>query len=316
MKDTKLAIIIPCFNEEEVLSSTVNTLKEVFHNLISKGRISPESFLCFVDDGSRDNTWNLISNASKASFFKIKAVRFTRNYGNQAAILAGLEEVRKTNADAVITIDADLQQDVSKIDEFVSAYEDGYDIVAGVRNNYQTGFFDKLFSNIFYKLINFLGVKLTPNHSEYRLIIRKTLEIISNFHERSIFLRGLFNDLGLKTKYIGYDVKKRDIGESKFSFKSRIKLASDAIVSFSTYPLKLVFLTGIVISLGCFILAIVILVEQIFKVNLIYDIEVYKVWTTFISGVQILSIGIIGEYIGQILTEVKDRPRYIIAEEI
>lgn len=316
MKDTKLAIIIPCFNEEEVLSSTVNTLKEVFHNLISKGRISPESFLCFVDDGSRDNTWNIISNASKSSFFKIKAVRFTRNYGNQAAILAGLEEVRKTNADAVITIDADLQQDVSKIDEFVSAYEDGYDIVAGVRNNYQTCFFDKLFSNIFYKLINFLGVKLTPNHSEYRLISRKTLEIISNFHERSIFLRGLFNDLGLKTKYIDYDVKKRDTGESKFSFKSRIKLASDAIVSFSTYPLKLVFLTGIVISLGCFILAIVILVEQIFKVNLIYDIEVYKVWTTFISGVQILSIGIIGEYIGQILTEVKDRPRYIIAEEI
>lgn len=316
MKDTKLAIIIPCFNEEEVLSSTVNTLKEVFHNLISKGRISPESFLCFVDDGSRDNTWNIISNASKSSFFKIKAIRFTRNYGNQAAILAGLEEVRKTNADAVITIDADLQQDVSKIDEFVSAYEEGYDIVAGVRNNYQTGFFDKLFSNIFYKLINFLGVKLTPNHSEYRLISRKTLEIISNFHERSIFLRGLFNDLGLKTKYIDYDVKKRDTGESKFSFKSRIKLASDAIVSFSTYPLKLVFLTGIVISLGCFILAIVILVEQIFKVNLIYDIEVYKVWTTFISGVQILSIGIIGEYIGQILTEVKDRPRYIIAEEI
>lgn len=316
MKDTKLAIIIPCFNEEEVLSSTVNTLKEVFHNLISKGRISPESFLCFVDDGSRDNTWNIISNASKSSFFKIKAVRFTRNYGNQAAILAGLEEVRKTNADAVITIDADLQQDVSKIDEFVSAYEDGYDIVAGVRNNYQTCFFDKLFSNIFYKLINFLGVKLTPNHSEYRLISRKTLEIISNFHERSIFLRGLFNDLGLKTKYIDYDVKKRDTGESKFSFKSRIKLASDAIVSFSTYPLKLVFLTGIVISLGCFILAIVILVEQIFKVNLIYDIEVYKVWTTFISGVQILSIGIIGEYIGQILIEVKDRPRYIIAEEI
>lgn len=316
MKDTKLAIIIPCFNEEEVLSSTVNTLKEVFHNLISKGRISPESFLCFVDDGSRDNTWNIISNASKSSFFKIKAIRFTRNYGNQAAILAGLEEVRKTNADAVITIDADLQQDVSKIDEFVSAYEDGYDIVAGVRNNYQTCFFDKLFSNIFYKLINFLGVKLTPNHSEYRLISRKTLEIISNFHERSIFLRGLFNDLGLKTKYIDYDVKKRDTGESKFSFKSRIKLASDAIVSFSTYPLKLVFLTGIVISLGCFILAIVILVEQIFKVNLIYDIEVYKVWTTFISGVQILSIGIIGEYIGQILTEVKDRPRYIIAEEI
>lgn len=317
MNNTKFAIIIPCFNEEDVLPLTINTLKEVLHNLIQQKKISPESFLFFIDDGSKDSTWKIILNASTHSFCEIKGARFTRNYGNQAAILAGLNEVRKLDTDAVLVIDADLQQDINKIDEFIEYYEQGFDIVAGIRNNRKTdGFIKRLFSDFFYKLINWLGVNLKPNHSEYRLISKKTLEIIDNFKERNIFLRGLFNELGLKTKYVNFDVRPRAFGESKFSFKSLFQLAMDGIISFSTYPLRLVFITGIIISLGCFLVTFLILLEQILKVNLVWNIEFYKVWTTFISGIQILCIGIIGEYIGQILLEVKGRPQYIIAEEI
>ena len=316
MKDTKFAIIIPCFNEEEALPTTINKLKELMHNLIQKKVVAPESFLVFVDDGSTDKTWEILENASKNSFCSLKALKFSRNYGNQSAIIAGLDMARKLEADAVLTIDADLQQDISKIEEFISAYDEGYDIVAGIRNNYKTSLWKKMFSAIFYKTINLLGVNLNPNHSEFRLINKKTLDIINNFKERNIFLRGLFSDLGLKIKYVNYDVNKRALGESKFSFVSLFKLAMTGIVSYSTYPLRFVFLTGFIISLSCFIVAFLILLEQILKVDLIFEIEFYKVWTTFISGIQILCIGIIGEYIGQILQEVKGRPRYIVVEEL
>ncbi len=317
MKPIKFAIIVPCYNEEDVLPETINKLKEIMHNFIHDKKILPESFLLFVDDGSKDKTWKIISNAAKYSFCCVKALKFTRNYGNQAAILAGLNTAREIGADAILIIDADLQQDVNKIEEFIKYYNEGFDIVAGVKNDYKTySFLKKVFSVLFYKLINWLGVDLRPNHSEFRLISKKTLNIIANFRERNIFIRGLFNELGLKTKYVNFDVKPRKYGQSKFSFKSLFSLAMDGIISFSTYPLRLVFFTGILISTGCFLVAILILIEQLLKVHLILDIEFYKVWTTFISGVQILCLGIIGEYIGQILIEVKGRPQYLIAEEI
>ncbi|MCQ2739069.1 MAG: glycosyltransferase family 2 protein [bacterium] len=317
MESTKLAVVIPCYNEQEVLPYTLDTLEQVILRLIAEKKISEESYLFFVDDGSRDNSWEIITTASQIRKINIKGVKFTTNYGNQSAILAGLNEVRKRGADAVLTIDADLQQDVNKIEEFVKYYEEGCDIVAGVRNDRKTdGFIKKIFSSFFYTFINWLGVRIKPNHSEYRLISKKTLGIIGYYTERNIFLRGLFHELGLKTKYVNFDVKPREHGQSKFSFMSLFALAMSGIVAFSTYPLRLVFFIGISISMISFIVAALIFFEQILKVNLIFDITFFKIWITFISGLQILCIGIIGEYIGQILTEVKGRPQYIIAEEL
>ncbi len=313
---SRLAIIIPCYNEEEVLPSSIKTLENILFDLINKSLISSDSFLLFIDDGSRDSTWEIIKKYKRTSGY-IKAIRFSRNFGNQSAILAGLNETRKLNADIILTIDADLQQDVNKIEEFIKYYYKGYDIVAGVRNNQKSyNFIKRFFTKAFYQLINFLGVNLKPNHSEFRLINRKTLDIISNYKERNIFFRALFNELGLKTKYINFEVSKRQFGKSKFSLKKLFELALDGIVSYSTYPLRIVFLSGIFISSISFVVAVLILLEQLLKVNLIYDIQIFKVWVSFIMGVQILCIGIIGEYIGQILSEVKQRPRYIILEEI
>lgn len=317
MNSVKLAIIIPCYNEEETLPHTLSKLWGVIHELIRDRIISPDSFIFLVDDGSKDKTWEIIQTAHSRSFCKIKAVRFSRNYGNQAAILAGLEEARKLGVDAALTIDADLQQDVNKIGEFVKAYNEGYDIVAGVRNDRSTDtFFKKFCSNAFYKIINLLGVNITPNHSEFRLISRNTLNVLAGFHERNIFLRGLFNELGLETKYIPFDVQKREYGESKFSFFSLMQLAIDGIVSFSIYPLRFVFVIGVLISVTSFIVAVLIILDQILKFTIITNIELFKIWMTFISGIQILCIGIIGEYIGQVLLEVKGRPRYIISKEL
>ncbi len=317
MNSVKLAIIIPCYNEEETLPHTLKKLWDVIHDLIRDRVISADSFIFLVDDGSKDRTWEIINTAHKRSFCKIKAVRFSRNYGNQAAILAGLKESEKLGVDAALTIDADLQQDVNKIRDFVQAYNEGYDIVAGVRNDRSTdSFFKKICSNAFYKIINILGVNITPNHSEFRLISRNTLNILSGFHERNIFLRGLFNELGLDTKYIYFDVKKREYGKSKFSFFSLLRLAIDGIVSFSIYPLRFVFVIGVLISVTSFFVAVLIILDQILKFTLITNIELFKIWMTFISGIQILCIGIIGEYIGQVLMEVKGRPRYIISKEL
>ncbi len=317
MLTPKLAIVIPCFNEEEVISKTINELEKVVLSLINTFKISSDSYLFLVDDGSKDKTWEIINECSKTSKIQVKGVKFTRNFGNQSAILAGYDEVRKLGADMTLTIDADLQQDITKIPEFVESYKQGYDIVAGVKNNRKTdGIIKSLLSEFFYVFINWMGVKLKPNHSEYRLISKRTLDIISHFKEKNIFLRGLFSELGLKTKYIHFDVKEREYGQSKFSLISLFRLALNGIFSYSTYPLRLVFIVGIVISLGSFTVAFLIFLEELFNVNLFYDIEFFKVWTSFIEGIQILCIGIIGEYIGQILLEVKGRPCYLIAQEL
>lgn len=316
MHNTKLAIVIPCYNESEMLPDSLKKIWAVLNILIDDKNISPESFIFLVDDGSTDNTWEIIEKAYQKSEGRVKAYKFTRNFGNQSAIIAGLDAVRRIGADAVITIDADLQQDETKILEFIKAYDEGYDIVCGIRKNRTDGFFKKLCANMFYKFINFLGVNIKPNHSEFRLVSRRTLDILSNYHETNLFIRGLFYDLGLRTKYIYFDVKKRKFGESKFSFISLLRLAIQGIVSFSVRPLRFVFLTGFSIAFVSFLLAIMCIIRLILDVDFMSALEPFEIWETFISGIQILCIGIIGEYIGQILLEVKARPRYIVDNEL
>lgn len=316
MQNPKLAIVIPCFNEAQTLPSSLLKLWNIFNKMIDDKEISSESFVFLVDDGSIDDTWGVIKKAYEQSGSKIKAVRFSRNFGNQAAIIAGLENACKLGADAAITIDADLQQDENKISEFVEAYKEGYDIVCGIRKNRTDGFFKKFCASSFYKVINFLGVNIKPNHSEFRLVSRRTLEILSNYKETNLFIRGLFYDLGLKTKDIYFEVKERKFGESKFSFLSLLALASRGIVSFSVRPLRIVFFLGFGISFVSILLAIACIIRLIFHLNYLPGLELFETWETFATGMEILCIGIIGEYIGQILTEVKARPRYITDEEL
>ncbi len=317
MLNPKISIVIPAYNEEEILQKTIDKMENLLKKLVEKGVLSDESYLLFVNDGSADATWDIIKDANKKNS-AIKGIKFSRNFGNQSAILAGYLSAKKIGCDAVITIDADLQQDVNKIEDFVNAYKEGYDVVCGVRNSYTKKFSLKsVTSSMFYKCMNFLNVPLKPNHSEYRLLSKKALDILDEYKEINIFIRGLVYSLGLKTKYINYDISKRELGKSKFNFYSLSKMALNGMVSFSTRPLDIVFLIGAVISFLSLVFAILFIIGNIFDVKLITnDIGPFRIWQIFVAGLQIFCIGVVGEYIGQILREVKGRPRYIIDEEI
>ena len=199
MNPSKIAVVIPCFNEEESLPNSLRKIWDCMEDLSNKGKISKDSLIFLIDDGSSDKTWEILSEAHRRAPEKVKAIKFTRNFGNQTAIFAGLKMIKIFDVDAAITIDADLQQDENKIEEFVEKFNEGYDIVAGVRENSEEyDFIKKQTSNLFYKLINWLGVNIKPNHSEFRLVSKKVLSLLDLYRENNLFLRGLFYELGLK----------------------------------------------------------------------------------------------------------------------
>ena len=317
MLNPKVAIVIPAYNEEAILQKTIDKMENLMKNYAEKGIFSSESYILFVNDGSADATWDIIKNANKKNPL-VKGIKFTKNFGNQSAILAGYLSAKKIGCDAVITIDADLQQDINKIEDFINAFKDGYDIVCGVRNSYAKKFSLKsLTSMAFYKCMNFLNVPIKPNHSEYRLLSKKALDVLDEYKEINIFIRGLVYTLGLKTKYINYDISKREFGTSKFNFYSLSKMALNGMVSYSTRPLDIVFFIGAVISFLSLVFAFLFMIGNIFDIKLITnDIGPFRIWQVFVAGLQIFCIGVVGEYIGQILLEVKGRPRYIVDEEI
>ena len=317
MQNPKLALVIPCYNEQEVIEITVNRLLEVLSNLADNGKISHESFIYLVNDGSKDSTWEIISNLHSRCPEKVKALNFTRNFGNQRAILAGLLEVRKYNIDCCITLDADLQQDENKIAEFVEKYKDGAHIVCGVRNDRKTdGFMKKHTALAFYKVMNMLGVKIKPNHSDYRLTSKEVLNILSEYKEVNLFLRGIFYEFGYKTEYVNFDVKPRFAGVSKFSAWDLFSLAAKGITSFSVVPLRTVTCIGLLISLCSFILGLDVIWEKLHNTYTLPGWTTLVVTISFIGGIQILCIGVIGEYLGQLFQEVKSRPRYIVETEL
>lgn len=313
-----LALVIPCYNEEAVLRGTIERLMQIMGELEKQKRISAKSFMFLVDDGSTDKTYEIMEEYNKSSSGKVKGISFVKNFGNQKALLAGLLEVRKYNFDCCITIDADLQQDENKIEEFVEKYTEGYELVYGVKNNRNDdSIIKKICAQGFYKLMNILGAKTYPNHSEYRLVSRRITEILSEYTEHNIFLRGIFQEIGESPAIVYYDVKKRQAGKSKFSIFDLFSLAMQGITSFSIVPLRLVTFTGILISFFSFLLGLSAVIERIFVLN-----PIVPGWATivaaisFIGGIQILSIGIIGEYLGQIFMEVKARPRYLVGREL
>lgn len=315
--NTKLAIIVPCYNEELVIKSTTEILLQVLDRIISKGKISNDSYIYLIDDGSKDKTWEIIEELHKTYGERVKATKFIRNYGNQKALIAGLLGVRELGCDCVISIDADLQQDENVIETFVDEYHNGAEIVSGIRNDRKT---DSLFKKItalgFYKLMNLLGVKIPPNHSDFRLVSSKGLEILEKYSEAGLFLRGFFHEIGLKTSYVHFNVKPRKLGSSKFNFFSLTSLALNGITAFSIVPLRIIAAIGVLTVLGSSLLALEVVFEKIFFDDVPSGWATLVILLAFFGGLQIFCLGIIGEYLGQIFNEVKARPRYIKEKDL
>lgn len=307
-----LAIVIPCYNEEEVLPMSISKIKNVVYNLIDENIIASKSFLLFVNDGSKDNTWGIISRAHQEDN-KICGVNLAGNAGHQNALLAGLS-VAVDNCDCAITIDADLQDDVDAIREMVIKHQEGNDIVYGVRASRNSDtWFKRTTAQCFYKFMNFLGVKSVYNHADFRLMSRRAISYFLQFEERNIFLRGIVPLIGYNTAKVYYDRAERLAGESKYPLRKMLAFAFEGITSFSVKPVHMI------IYLGCFFLLISLVIFAWVMWALMTG-HVVQGWASLMlsvwlcSGCILVALGIVGEYIGKIYLEVKRRPRYNIEE--
>lgn len=316
MKKPTLAIAVPCYNEELCVEGTIESLIEVLSDLMAKDKINPDSFIYLVDDGSHDETWEIISRSHEKNNL-VKGLKFIRNYGNQKAHIAGLLGARNLGCDCVVSIDADLQQDQWAIEKFVDKYMEGADIVSGVRNSRDTDtFWKKTTALCFYKFMNLLGVNIPVNQSDYRLVSKKALDILAMYPEKQVFLRGFFNEIGLKNEIVNFDVKPRLYGESKFNYMSLIGLALNGITSFSIMPLRIIAVLGFFMALFAIGLGVEVLVEKYILHTTPAGWATIIVLMAFFGGLQLFCMGIIGEYLGQVYREVKARPRYIVETEL
>ena len=289
---------------------------EYLDELKTRKVVSKDSFICVVDDGSEDNTWNIIENYKKKNP-NLYGVKFSKNFGNQSALLAGMMKSRELGVDCVTTIDADLQQDERTIEKFIEKYEEGNEIVCGIRKDRKTdSFFKKYTALAFYGLMNLLGAKIFPNHSDFRLVGKKALDVLANYKEYNLFLRGIFHELGLKMDYVYFDVRKRPAGTSKFSTSKLILLELDGVTSFSVVPLRLVTIIGIFMWIASFIVGCEVIYEKYVLHTTLKGWATIVFITSLIGGTQTFCIGVIGEYVARIYREVKGRPKYITEKEI
>ncbi len=306
--------VVPCYNEQEVLNETAKRLNEKMESLIAQGKINEDSRIVFVDDGSRDATYSIMCELH-ASNPRLCAVKLSRNQGHQNALLAGLMTV-KDKCDAAISLDADLQDDINAIDEMVDRMGEGYDVVYGVRSSRKKDtFFKRTTAQAFYKLMLFFGVEMVYNHADYRLMSSRALDALSNFDEVNLFLRGIVPLVGFKSTTVSYERGERFAGESKYPLKKMLHFAVDGITSFSVKPIRMV------LALGVIILFISVLVLLYSLIRWILG-QTVAGWTTIVASIwalgsiQLLALGIVGEYIGKIYKEVKARPRFIIEETL
>lgn len=309
----KLNIVIPCFNEEEVLHETNRQLTELVESMI-KEKLLTECIIMYVDDGSKDHTWEIIEELQTTSPYT-HGLKLAHNVGHQNALWAGLEQ-SVDKCDAVVTMDADLQHDIQKIRDMILAYQDGYEIVYGVRNTRATDSkFKKRTALAFYKMMRKMGVDLIPNHADFRLLGKNALQALLEFPERNLFLRGMVRLLGFKENYVYFDCNERFAGKSKYSTKRMFSFAVDGITSFSVQPLRIITLIGVV-CLGVAVAEMIYIIVAYFQGRTIqgWASLLFSVW--FLGGLLLFSIGVVGEYIGKIYKEVKRRPRYIIEKQI
>lgn len=310
-----LAVVIPCFNEQEVLPLTIEHLSRVLINLKAAGQVATGSYLYFVDDGSSDLTWAILAHASRASEH-VRSLRLSRNFGHQNALLAGLLQVR-SQCDVSISIDADLQQDSSAMSVFLAQHAAGAEIVFGVRRSRDTdSVFKRVSATFFYRLMARMGARVIPNHADYRLLGAKAMAALSRYNEPDVFLRALCTQLGYRAVNVEFDVADRAAGTSKYSFGKMLKLALDGMTSFSVAPLRLITAIGLFVFCVSLLMMVYVLAVALFFGKAVPGWASTTLPIYFLGGVQILCIAVIGEYMAQILTGVKARPRYLIDEEI
>ena len=309
-----LYVVIPCYNEEEVLPITAKEVQEKIKNLIKDKQISKESKILFIDDGSKDKTWEIIEKlCNDNSIFK--GIKLSKNKGHQNALLAGLEVALKYS-DIAISMDADLQDDIKTIDNMIDEYNKGSEIVYGVRSSRKKDtWFKKTTAESYYKLMSKLGVDLVYNHADYRLLSKRALECLFKYDEVNLFLRGIIPDIGYKSSLVYYERKERVAGETKYPLKKMLSFAIEGITSFSIKPLKLITSLGLIISILSFIIMIYSLIVKLLGSTVAgWTFIIISIW--LIGGIQMLFLGIIGEYIGKIYSETKRRPKYFIEKEI
>ena len=310
--NSRLFIVIPCYNEEEVLPITSKMFLEELEDLIHKGKISDNSRILFVNDGSKDKTWEIIENLAAENPHFI-GMSQSRNRGHQNAVLAGLME-SKDMCDITISIDCDGQDDIKAMEAMVDAYHDGSEVVYGVRSNRDTDtFFKRFTAESFYKLLNKMGVEVVYNHADYRLISARVLKEFANFKEVNLFLRGMIPLVGFKSSSVYYERHERIAGESHYPLSKMLGLAIDGITSLSIKPIRLITGLGIGVSILSFIGVIWAVIAQLTGHTITGWASTVCI-VCFMGGVQLICLGVLGEYIGKIYMEVKARPRYIISE--
>lgn len=308
----KLYVVIPCYNEEDVLPETSKRLKEKFSALIGSGKIHPESRIIFVNDGSKDRTWEIIKGLHEEDAV-FGGINLSRNRGHQNALLAGLMTV-KEHADMVISMDADLQDDINAMDEMIGKYANGIDIVYGIRSSRKKdSFFKRVTAEGFYRLMNVMGANTVFNHADYRLMSRRALDGLSEFKEVNLFLRGIVPMIGYPVDTVYYERGERFAGESKYPFFKMLSFAIEGITSLSTKPIRMITFLGFFIFLVSIGMLIYSVVRHFMGATIVgWTTLMVSVWA--IGGLILLSLGVVGEYIGKIYLETKGRPRYIVEE--
>ncbi|MFM1525566.1 MULTISPECIES: glycosyltransferase family 2 protein [Helcococcus] len=308
----KLWIVIPCYNEEELLPITAPLFLNKINSLIEKNLIDKNSKILFVDDGSKDKTWDIINKLSLEND-KVIGIKQSRNRGHQNAVLAGLMEA-KSKCDITISIDCDGQDDINAMDEMIQEYNEGCEIIYGVRDNRESDtFFKRTTAQGFYKFMNVMGVDTVYNHADYRLVSSKVLNEFSNFKEVNLFLRGMFPLVGFKSTSVFYKRNERIAGKSKYPFFKMLGLAIDGITSLTIKPIRIVTSIGIFVSFLGFI-GVIWSMIQAFLGNTVTGWASIVSIICFIGGIQLISLGVIGEYVGKTYMETKQRPRYIISD--
>lgn len=314
MKESRLYVVVPCYNESAVLAETTKQLKKKIKELIEKKLVSKNSRVMYVNDGSKDDTWELIRKIHKKDAM-FTGISLSRNRGHQNALLAGLLTA-KNYADVVISMDADLQDDINAMDEMLEKYQEGYEVVYAARSERKTdSAFKKITAEGFYKVMKFLGVECVYNHADYRLASKKVLDELENYREVNLFLRGMFPLIGFKSAIVYYERKERFAGESKYPLKKMLNFAWDGITSFSVKPLRMVCILGIIILIISILVMIYTVIRKITGATVDgWAFLTISVW--LVGGLQMASIGVVGEYIGKIYGETKGRPRFILSENL
>lgn len=310
----RLAIIIPCYNEQDIIEWTCSTLVKYMESLKMNSIIDNNSYLCFIDDGSSDKTLQILKKLN-SNAENIKVIKLSKNFGHQSALLAGLNYAKK-NCDCAVTIDADLQDDFTAIGDMLNYYNDGAEVVYGVRNiRTSDSFFKRITARGFYAIMSFLGAATVKDHADFRLLSKRAIKFLFKHKEVNLFLRGIVPEIGLKSNIVYYERSIRTAGETKYPLKKMISFAIDGITSFSVKPLRVVTLLGVIIILLSLFVAVYILISNILGSNIAgWTSIIISIW--FLGGIQLLCLGIIGEYIGKIYKESKERPVFLIEEII